>query len=161
MDGSRCNAPTFGAARTMARERPPAWRALDLVIATSAWTFLIVDLLSCQCGVEALSARAQSDDTEAVVHIEPVVYKALTIMPVARISITGYAATAVIAHPDGRCETLDNPGYFASERAACQFAIQFAKAHLRWPEASEVTVFPFVKSAIHRLIASPRRVAFR
>lgn len=63
-------------------------------------------------------------------HADPVEYKASTIMPLAPISIPGYAATAIVTHRNGRRETFGIPGYFASESAACMFAVEYAKAHI-------------------------------
>jgi hypothetical protein len=63
-------------------------------------------------------------------HTDPVEYKASTIMPLAPISIPGYAATAIVTHRNGKRETFGILGYFASESAACRFAIEYAKAHI-------------------------------
>ncbi|WP_244137152.1 hypothetical protein [Burkholderia pyrrocinia] len=63
-------------------------------------------------------------------HADPVEYKTSTIMPLASISMPGYAATALLTHRSGKREALGILGYFASEQAACQFAVEYAKAHI-------------------------------
>lgn len=63
-------------------------------------------------------------------HADRVQYKTSTIMPLAPISIPGYAAMAVVTHRNGKRETFGILGYFASEKAACQFAIEYAKARI-------------------------------
>lgn len=63
-------------------------------------------------------------------HADPVECKASTIEPVASISTRGYAATALVTREDGKRETLGVLGHFALEQAACQFAIECAKAHI-------------------------------
>lgn len=63
-------------------------------------------------------------------HADPGEYKASTIMPLAPVSIPGYAAAVIVTHPNGKRETFGIPGYFASEGAACRFAIEYAKAHI-------------------------------
>ena len=63
-------------------------------------------------------------------HADPVEYKASTIMPLAPVSIPGYAATVIVTHRNGKRETFGILGYFASESAACRFAIEYAKAHI-------------------------------
>lgn len=62
-------------------------------------------------------------------HADPVEYKA-KIMALAPVSIPGYAATAIITPRNGKRETSGILGYFASESAACRFAIEYAKAHI-------------------------------
>ena len=57
-------------------------------------------------------------------------YKTSTIVPLAPISTPGYAATVVVTYRNGRRETFGILGYFASESAACTFAIEYAKAHI-------------------------------
>jgi len=65
---------------------------------------------------------------------DPVEYKTSTIMPLAPISIPGYAATAIVTDRNGKRETFGILGsfapHFASESAACTFAIGYAKAHI-------------------------------
>lgn len=63
-------------------------------------------------------------------HADPVEYKTSTIMPLAPVSLPGYAATAIVTHRNGKREALGILGYFASENAACTFAIEYAKAHI-------------------------------
>ncbi|MFL9959269.1 hypothetical protein PQR65_38445 [Paraburkholderia nemoris] len=55
-------------------------------------------------------------------HADSVEYKTSTIMPLAPISMPGYAATAIVTHRNGKREALGIPGYFASGSAACLFA---------------------------------------
>ncbi|MFM0617417.1 hypothetical protein PQR37_25475 [Paraburkholderia nemoris] len=75
--------------------------------------------------------RSPSDDTERIaMHPDPVEYKTSTIMPLAPISMPGYAATAIVTHRNGKREAFAILGYFASESAACMFAIEYAKAHI-------------------------------
>ncbi|MFL9936712.1 hypothetical protein P0D88_48910 [Paraburkholderia sp. RL18-103-BIB-C] len=63
-------------------------------------------------------------------HDDPVECKPTTIMPLAPVSIPGYAATAIVTHRNGKGEKFGILGYFASENAACTFAIEYAKAHI-------------------------------
>jgi hypothetical protein len=63
-------------------------------------------------------------------HAGPVEYKTSIIMPLAPISMPGYAATAVITHPNGRRKTFGILGHFVSGKAACEFAVEYAKAHI-------------------------------
>lgn len=63
-------------------------------------------------------------------HADPVEYKASTIMPLASLSMPGYAATALVTRKGGKQEAFGILGYFASEQAACQFAVEYAKAHI-------------------------------
>ncbi|AXF06132.1 hypothetical protein CUJ88_48590 (plasmid) [Paraburkholderia hospita] len=51
-------------------------------------------------------------------------------MPLAPISLPDYAATAIVTHRNGQREIFGILGYFASENAACRFAIEYAKAHI-------------------------------
>ncbi|KVU08808.1 hypothetical protein [Burkholderia ubonensis] len=70
-------------------------------------------------------------------HADPVEYKASTIMPLASLSMPGYAATALVTRKGGKQEAFGILGYFASEQAACQFAVEYAKAHIdgrRYPK---------------------------
>lgn len=70
-------------------------------------------------------------------HADPVEYKASTIMPLASLSMPGYAATVLVTRKGGKQEALGILGYFASEQAACQFAVEYAKAHIdgrRYPK---------------------------
>jgi hypothetical protein len=74
-------------------------------------------------------------------HADPVEYKTSTIMPLAPISMPGYAATAIVTHRNGKRETFGIPGYFASGSAASTVAIEYAKAHIDgrrhpWPPFS-------------------------
>lgn len=63
-------------------------------------------------------------------HADPVEYKTSTIMPLASVSMPGYTASALVTYRSGRREAFGILGYFASEKAACQFAVDFAKAHI-------------------------------
>ncbi|MBN3777350.1 hypothetical protein G3O06_07245 [Burkholderia sp. Ac-20345] len=63
-------------------------------------------------------------------HADPVGYKTSTIMPLAAVSMPGYAATALVTHKGGKQEAFGVLGYFASEKAACQFAVEYAKARI-------------------------------
>ncbi|WP_133295706.1 hypothetical protein [Burkholderia reimsis] len=49
-------------------------------------------------------------------HADPVEYKKSTIMPLASLSIPGYAATALVTRNGGKQEGFGILGYFASEK---------------------------------------------
>jgi hypothetical protein len=63
-------------------------------------------------------------------HTNPVEYNTAINMPLAPVSIPGYAAMAIVTHQNGKRLAFGILGYFASERAACHFAIEYAKAHI-------------------------------
>ncbi|MGU7775712.1 hypothetical protein ACV229_36870 [Burkholderia sp. MR1-5-21] len=63
-------------------------------------------------------------------HADPVEYKKSTIMPLVSLLIPGYAATALVTRKGGKQEAFRILGYFASEKAARQFAVEYAKTHI-------------------------------
>lgn len=67
---------------------------------------------------------------DPVVHTSPTQYKNKVIVPFASLSNHGYAAHVFIADPAGQRRGFTSLGYFASERAACCYAVSYAKAHI-------------------------------
>ncbi|MDR6478701.1 hypothetical protein J2778_006208 [Paraburkholderia graminis] len=67
-------------------------------------------------------------------HAEPVEYAGAIIMPVASLSVRGYVATAIVTNGVGKQRIYGPPKYFCSEKAACEYAVSYAKARLdrRW-----------------------------
>ena len=63
-------------------------------------------------------------------HTLPTRYQTYVIVPLASAIPTGYAASVFITGPTGKQRAFGVLGYFASERAACQFAVSYAKAHI-------------------------------
>jgi len=63
-------------------------------------------------------------------HTAPVHYRDNVIVPFASLSERGYAANVFITDPADRRRGFPVVGYFASEIAACHFAVSYAKAHI-------------------------------
>lgn len=60
----------------------------------------------------------------------PTIYKEHVIVPLASAVPTGYAASVFITGPTGKQRAFGILDYFASEEAACRFAVSYAKAHI-------------------------------
>jgi hypothetical protein len=63
-------------------------------------------------------------------HAEPVKYKGATIIPVASLSASGYAAMAIVTSGVGKQRAFGPLGYLPTEKAACEFAVSYAKTRL-------------------------------
>jgi hypothetical protein len=63
-------------------------------------------------------------------HAQPVQYKQMVIMPVASLSDRGYAATAIVTSAGGRQRALGPLDYFSTEKAACEYALSYARSYL-------------------------------
>ena len=76
----------------------------------------------------------------------PVQYKDKVIVPFTSLSNRGHSAHVFITDPSGKRRGFTTLGYFASEKAACQFAISYAKAHidrrppLKPPYTSQISI---------------------
>jgi len=67
-------------------------------------------------------------------HARPVEYAGATIVPVASLSVRGYAATAIVTNRVGKQRAYGPLKHFPTEKAACEYAVSYAKSRLdrRW-----------------------------
>ena len=72
-------------------------------------------------------------------HAQPAHYKGATIIPVASLSSRGYAAMAIVTSPVGKQRAFGPMGYFSTEKAACEFAVSYAKTCLDGRRARRLT----------------------
>lgn len=65
---------------------------------------------------------------------KPVEYAGATIVPVASLSVRGYAATAIVTNGVGKQRAYGPLKHFTTEKAACEYAVSYAKSRLgrRW-----------------------------
>ncbi|MGF6872910.1 hypothetical protein [Paraburkholderia sp. MM5477-R1] len=61
---------------------------------------------------------------------KPIHHKEHVIVPLASMSVPGYAASAFVTSPTGKRSAFGILAYFASEKAALKFAIAYAKARI-------------------------------
>jgi hypothetical protein len=67
-------------------------------------------------------------------HAKPVEYAGATIVPVASLSARGYAAIAIVTNGVGKQRAYGPLKHFPTEKAACEYAVSYAKSRLdrRW-----------------------------
>ena len=67
-------------------------------------------------------------------HAKPVEYAGATIVPMASLSASGYVAIAIVTTGLGKQRAYGPLKHFPTEKAACEYAVSFAKSRLdrRW-----------------------------
>jgi hypothetical protein len=74
---------------------------------------------------------------------KPIRHKEHVIVPLASMSMPGYAANAFVTSPTGKRRAFGILAYFASEKAALKFATAYARHHIDGDAAPKP---PFTRS---------------